>query len=44
MNPQLPSTTRVGAQILTEWRIMRIADEPLAALAATTPYPPNPVS
>jgi GNAT superfamily N-acetyltransferase len=26
---------RVGAHILTEWRIMRLADEPLAALAAT---------
>jgi GNAT superfamily N-acetyltransferase len=26
---------RVGAHVLTEWRIMRIADEPLAALAAT---------
>ena len=26
---------RVGANILTEWRIMRLADEPLAALAAT---------
>jgi GNAT superfamily N-acetyltransferase len=26
---------RVGANVLTEWRIMRIADEPLAALAAT---------
>ena len=26
---------RVGANVLTEWRIMRLADEPLAALAAT---------
>ena len=26
---------RVGARILTEWRIMRLADEPLALLAAT---------
>ncbi len=25
---------RIGANILTEWRIMRLADEPLAALAA----------
>ena len=26
---------RIGANILTEWRIMRVADEALAALAAT---------
>jgi GNAT superfamily N-acetyltransferase len=26
---------RVGANVLTEWRIMRLADEPLAALAAS---------
>jgi hypothetical protein len=25
---------RIGARVLTEWRIMRLADEPLAALAA----------
>jgi GNAT superfamily N-acetyltransferase len=33
---------RVGANVLTEWRIMRIADEPLAALAATDVAAPNP--
>jgi len=35
---------RVGANILTEWRIMRLADEPLAALAATSINPPDTVS
>ena len=33
---------RVGANILTEWRIMRLADEPLATLAATDVSPRNP--
>ncbi len=33
---------RVGATVLTEWRIMRLADEPLAALAATDVDPRNP--
>jgi GNAT superfamily N-acetyltransferase len=28
---------RVGANVLTEWRIMRLADDSLAALAATDP-------
>jgi GNAT superfamily N-acetyltransferase len=35
---------RVGANVLTEWRIMRLADEPLAALAATDTVSPNTVS
>jgi GNAT superfamily N-acetyltransferase len=35
---------RIGANILTEWRIMRVADEPLAALAATDTVSPNTVS
>ncbi len=29
---------KIGARILTEWRIMRLADEPLKALASTSPF------
>ena len=33
--PAIAVYERLGAHILTEWRIMRLADEPLAALAST---------
>ncbi len=33
--PAIAVYHRIGAHVLTEWRIMRLADEPLAALAAT---------
>lgn len=45
--PAIAVYERVGAKQLTEWSIMRLADEPLKALAAKdepTPHPDNNVS
>lgn len=33
--PAIAVYHRIGAHILTEWRMMRLSDQPLAALAAT---------
>ena len=35
--PAIAVYEKIGAGILTEWRIMRLADEPLKALAALAP-------
>lgn len=40
--PAIQFYRSIGANIMTEWRIMRLADEPLAALAAFDAQPHQP--